>query len=136
MARSDDDVLESTDENRVFDLTPHDSSHGLTIVEILAQEIPITFEFDTERVGDESPGPRLLGQPMNLRSPIGLQETVDRGMNQSDVVEISPEYRAIQQTRDAEINSHESRTTISTTMLSQSIRNATTRRIASNHTEP
>jgi hypothetical protein len=57
-------------------------------------------------------------------------------MNQSDVVEISPEYRAIQQTRDAEINSHESRTTISTTMLSQSIRNATTRRIASNHTEP
>src|SRR5207302_3231248 len=97
VAPSRNGVLEVAGESRPLDLPAHDSSVRLAIIEVLAQQVPFALELDPERVRKESSRSRSLRQPMDLRPPVRLQETMDRRMHQPDVVQVSPEYLAIQQ---------------------------------------
>src|SRR5438309_1951736 len=97
VARSGDGVLEIAGESRLFDLSAHDSSVRLAIIEIFTEQVSLAFELHTERVRKESSRSRSLRQPMDLRPPMRLQEMVDRRMHQADIVKLSPEYLAIQQ---------------------------------------
>src|SRR3989442_1528546 len=98
-------VLEIAYNNRASDLSAHNASRRLPIIEILAQEILSAFERDAERIGDEHSRPRLLWQPVYVGAPIRIQKTVNGGVDQPHIVQVPPEDLPIKPPRE-EVQPH------------------------------